>query len=46
MADFLNLSSFTGVVTAEDASVLSSISPHNNLMHEATDTNYELVKNE
>jgi hypothetical protein len=36
MADFLSLSSFTGV-TAKYVSGWSSTSPHSNLMHETTD---------
>jgi hypothetical protein len=34
---FLNISSFTVVVTAEDVSDWSSTSPHRNMMHETTD---------
>jgi hypothetical protein len=44
MADFLNLFSFFGAVTADDVWGWSSVSPHSNLAHETTD--YELMKNE
>jgi hypothetical protein len=37
MTDFLNMSSFTGVVTAEEVSGGSSISPQSNLMNETRD---------
>jgi hypothetical protein len=37
MADFLNLFSFTGAVTAEDVSGLSSKSPQGNLKDETAD---------